>query len=138
MAFVLLPAGLRLLDIAALAAFIAAAEEDDDGIAIFAKVDAVAGAKEEAQFMHAFPHRFHVAVMALFQAQQPLQDAPPRGGVAQAVEPVGEGFITGCVVVNDDRFGGMGMRHERALLFLITVYTANYSLQQAFMWAQGK
>jgi hypothetical protein len=47
MTFILLPVSLCLLDIATLAVFDAATKQDNYGVAFFAKVRSVAGAKKE-------------------------------------------------------------------------------------------
>lgn len=57
------------MDVPALAAFIAATKENDYGIAIFAKVNPVTGAKKEAQFIYTSPNRFEITIMALLQPQ---------------------------------------------------------------------
>jgi len=63
----------------------------------------------------------------MFKTQQPYEDAPPCGGVAQAAEPVGEGFVSYLVAVYDDSLGIVSIGHERA--FYSNYSNANYSLQ---------
>jgi len=111
---IFLPINLGLPDIAALATFIAAAEQNHDFVTVFAKVDTVARAKEKTQFVHTTAHWLAIAKISAFQTSEPLENTPPRAGIAQTVQPAGKRFIASRVVINDYSFDGIG--HRQALI----------------------
>jgi hypothetical protein len=108
MAQILLPESLGLSNITALAAFFAATQQDHQGIAIFAKIDAVARTEKEAQFADTSANRFAIAKITAFEPPETLENAPPGARVPQAVQLIGERLFTRRVAVNDYGFGGIG------------------------------
>jgi hypothetical protein len=95
---VVLPAVLREADIVLLAFFRAAAKQDDNGVAVFAEVQAVAGTEINAIFVNAGSDALGVGKIALLDSRQRDRYFGRRFSV-EAIRPMGEWTASGSVEI---------------------------------------
>jgi hypothetical protein len=75
-----------------LGAFIATAQQDDDGLAALVEIDTLARAEMNSQFANSLSYRFHITCMAIYKAIQARCNQTARPLILQIQSPFAKGF----------------------------------------------